>query len=102
MFVRQNIIEAVNKLITIAHAGGLPIEKVLLFGSYAKATPHKFSDIDLALFSSKFVENPHKNIELIQCAERLPQMQLHLYTLADFYDHPFVVEIKSHAILLKS
>ncbi|MBP6795526.1 MAG: nucleotidyltransferase domain-containing protein [Saprospiraceae bacterium] len=101
MFARQNIIKAVHELISSAQAHDLPIERVLLFGSYAKGIPHKYSDIDLALFSSKFVENPHKNMELIQCARRLPQMQLHLYTLADFYDHPFVEEIKKHAIELK-
>ena len=56
---------------------------------------------NLALFSFKFVENPHKNMELIQCARRLIQMQLYLYTLADYYEHPFVEEIKKHAIEFK-
>ncbi len=53
---------------------------------------------NLALFSSKFVENPHKNMEQ---ARRLIQMQSHLYTLADYYEHPFVEEIKKHAIEFK-
>lgn len=32
----------------------IPLQKVILFGSYAKGTPHKYSDIDLAVFSDYF------------------------------------------------
>ena len=32
----------------------LPINKVILFGSHAKGTPHKYSDIDLCVVSPKF------------------------------------------------
>lgn len=32
----------------------LPIKKVMLFGSYAKGTSHKHSDIDLCVISPKF------------------------------------------------
>jgi predicted nucleotidyltransferase len=30
------------------------IDKAILFGSYAKGTPHKYSDVDLAIFSDYF------------------------------------------------
>ncbi|MBI2522957.1 nucleotidyltransferase domain-containing protein [Candidatus Woesearchaeota archaeon] len=32
----------------------VPINKMLFFGSYAKGKPHKWSDIDLIVVSSKF------------------------------------------------
>ena len=32
----------------------IPIDKVILFGSYAKGTTHKYSDVDLAIFSEYF------------------------------------------------
>ena len=32
----------------------IPIQKVILFGSYAKGTTHKYSDIDIAIFSDYF------------------------------------------------
>ena len=32
----------------------IPIEKVILFGSYAWGKPNKYSDIDLAIVSSRF------------------------------------------------
>lgn len=36
----------------------IPLEKVVLFGSYAYGKPHKGSDIDLAVISSKFKNIP--------------------------------------------
>lgn len=32
----------------------IPIDKVILFGSYAKGNAHEYSDIDLAIFSDYF------------------------------------------------
>ena len=102
MFTRKDIKAAVDDMVISANIHGLPLEKILLYGSYAKGTPHKYSDIDLAVFSSRFVENPHTNIELIQCTRRLPQMSIQLYQMSDYYDHPFVEEIKKHAVVLRN
>lgn len=33
---------------------GLPIESVILFGSYAKGSQHQWSDIDICIVSPKF------------------------------------------------
>ena len=43
------------------------IDKVILFGSYAKGSPHEYSDIDLALISSDLDPKRARweNIELI-------------------------------------
>ena len=32
----------------------LPIEKVIIFGSYARGNPHKWSDVDVCVISPKF------------------------------------------------
>lgn len=32
----------------------VPIDKMILFGSYARGRPHKYSDIDLIIVSPKF------------------------------------------------
>ena len=102
MFTRQAIIKAVNEFVSSAHENNLSIERILLFGSYAKGTPHKYSDIDLAVFSPQFTENPFENIKAIQSTKRLPQMQLHLYPSKEFDEGFFVQEIKKHAIDLTS
>lgn len=76
----------------------LQIEKILLFGSYAKGTAEPYSDIDLAIFSPQFVENRFENIKMIQGTKRLPQMELHLYPSKEYNEDFFVQEIKKHAI----
>ncbi|MGD9678698.1 MAG: nucleotidyltransferase domain-containing protein [Vulcanibacillus sp.] len=32
----------------------IPVEKVIIFGSYANGNPHKYSDVDIAIFSDYF------------------------------------------------
>lgn len=32
----------------------IPVEKAIIFGSYAKGTPHQFSDVNIAIFSDYF------------------------------------------------
>ncbi|GHV02999.1 hypothetical protein FACS189485_04980 [Spirochaetia bacterium] len=32
----------------------IPIDKVYLYGSYAKGTPHEWSDVDVCFFSKQF------------------------------------------------
>ena len=41
------------------------IDKVILFGSWAKGNPSEFSDIDLAIFSPDFGENKLKELQLL-------------------------------------
>ncbi|GHV22525.1 hypothetical protein AGMMS49959_13500 [Planctomycetales bacterium] len=35
--------------------GIIPIDKVYLYGSYAKGTPHEWSDVDVCFFSQYFM-----------------------------------------------
>ena len=98
ILTRQDIIKAVNEFVESADKNNITIEKILLFGSYAKGTPHKYSDIDLAVFSPQFKDNHFDNYKLIQFTKRLPQMQLHLYPIKEFEEDLFVDEIKKYAI----
>ncbi|OGQ44561.1 MAG: hypothetical protein A3H42_06190 [Deltaproteobacteria bacterium RIFCSPLOWO2_02_FULL_46_8] len=38
------------------HKDRLPIQKVYLFGSYARGNPHRWSDIDLCVVSPRFTD----------------------------------------------
>ena len=42
----------------------VPIERMILFGGYASGKPHKYSDVDLIIVSSKFsdMEFRHRQI----------------------------------------
>lgn len=98
MLTRKDILEAVSIFIDSADNSGLNLEKIFLFGSYAKGNPHQYSDIDLALFSKQFSNFHSENNALIQHTIRLPQMQLHMYPLVEYEEDDFVQEIKKHAV----
>ena len=50
----------------------IPVQKVILFGSHAKGTPKKWSDIDIAVISVKFAGmNDLERIKLLlDCVHR--------------------------------
>jgi predicted nucleotidyltransferase len=56
MDTRDNIIEKVKDYQSLVKQSSfpMPIEAVYLFGSYAKGTAHKYSDIDVALVVNHF------------------------------------------------
>jgi len=51
----------------------IPVQKVILFGSYAKGAPKKFSDIDIAVISPRFSRmNELRRIKLLLgCVHRI-------------------------------
>ena len=51
----------------------IPVERVILFGSYAKGKPKKYSDIDIAVISFRFSQmNELERIKLLlDCAHRI-------------------------------
>ena len=49
--VDQNVITIVKDYLRLLAAEGIDIKKAILFGSYAKGTAKKESDIDLMLVS---------------------------------------------------
>ena len=51
--VPGKIMEAIAEYISVI-SGEIAVEKVFLFGSYAKGTSHKNSDIDIAVYSKDF------------------------------------------------
>lgn len=72
MLTRQDIIKAVEVFVISASESNLTIDRMLLFGSYAKGNPHTYSDIDLAVFSPQFSDNPFENNKAIRFTKRLP------------------------------
>lgn len=48
----------------LAEQDKLPIEKVIIFGSYARGTPRKWSDIDVCIVSPKF-KNAFKALQFL-------------------------------------
>ena len=52
--VVNSVIEIVKRYIQELKKNNIPVQKVIIFGSYAKGNPREESDIDIALISSAF------------------------------------------------
>lgn len=52
-------------------AEGIPVEKIILFGSHARGTARSDSDIDLCVVSSQFGKDYHNELVMLQQFARL-------------------------------
>ena len=52
--IPEKIKKHIEKYIRLLKTDNLPIQRIFLFGSYAKGKQHKWSDVDLCIISSKF------------------------------------------------
>lgn len=76
---------------------GIKVDKMILFGSYAKGIDKPWSDLDLCVVSKQFGKDYHKEmIKLMGLSlNSLPTIEPHPYhpkDLADYYD-PLAYEI---------
>jgi uncharacterized protein len=51
---RREITALTRRYVAALEARGIPVERVILFGSYASGRAHAWSDIDLAVISPQF------------------------------------------------
>lgn len=100
--VSKKIESEITKYIKALKADNVPIRKVVLFGSYAKGTQNKWSDIDLCIISPKF-KNPWRALQYLinkRLNDRSPIIEpigLSPKDFSDDYDS-LVYEIKSTGI----
>lgn len=81
----------------------IPIQKAILFGSYARGNSHEWSDIDLALVSDIFVGNCMDDKDKIRTITLSISSELEVIPFApqDFTpQNPFVKEILRTGIQL--
>ena len=83
--IPSEIIELIQDFIDLVKEDNIQIEKVILFGSYAKGDFSKDSDIDLAIISPDFKEN--------QLIENMARLLLKAAKIkADIQTIPFSVD----------
>lgn len=81
----------------------IPIQKAILFGSYARGNSHEWSDIDIALVSDVFVGNRMDDKDKIRAITLSISSELEVIPFApqDFTpQNPFVKEILKTGIPL--
>jgi predicted nucleotidyltransferase len=75
----------------------MPIDKVYLFGSFAKGTQSEWSDVDLCFFSSSFVDTHESGYQLLLLAHNSLDtvvIEPHCFPTSELdNDNPFVKEI---------
>lgn len=83
--VPSNIINIIKEFIKLLQEENIVVEKVILFGSYAKGTYRADSDIDLAIISPSFKEEECiDNMTLLLCKANILK--------ADIQTIPFSIE----------
>lgn len=100
MLTRKKLFTLIeNFLIELKHLGYNP-EKVVLFGSYAKGNPHAYSDVDLAVWDSKFCGVNFIDFEpFVHLISKFHPLQLHTFTIGETKnENPFIEEIISTGI----
>ena len=101
--IPNKIIEVILKFIKEAKIDNINIEQAILFGSYAKGTQNKYSDIDLAVVSADFEGNRFKdNLKLAEAKLRTSiDLETHPFKTQEFtIDNLFVKEILKEGIRL--
>ena len=82
----------------------IKVDQIILFGSFAKGNPHKYSDIDIAVVSSELdpTKSRLSNIRKVKEKTNLldPDLQLFAFSSETFenelgYDESFIREIKN-------
>lgn len=103
--VSNEILEKVKMFVDmVLKNSGLHLERVILFGSYAKGMENKWSDIDVALVSRDFsgigfYDRKRVNPYLIKIDSRI---EPHPFKPEDFNsDNPFAIEILEWGIEIK-
>lgn len=95
MYSKENV-ETIIRSFLDAIRNEIQVDGVYLFGSYAKGTPSKYSDIDLAVVSRDFegVRFFDRKRLIKYLVKVNTDIQLHPFKLEDFTpDDPFVEEI---------
>lgn len=95
----ENIVKKFHRKLIQA---GIPVERMILFGSYAKKNPHYGSDVDVCVVSKTFGRKPFDEfIRLVHIAgdieTSLEPHPFHPRDLADKYD-PLAAEIRKYGI----
>ncbi len=100
--------EEVNSYLKTLGKLTIPIKKVYLFGSYAKGTFHKYSDVDICVVSPYFDNATLQDMSILwhtgqKYNSDLPTIEAHGFGVKEFKDRysSIVYEIKQTGIKLK-
>jgi len=99
--VPKRVKKQIKAYLQVLTEDGMSVQKVFLFGSYAKGKQHKWSDIDLCIISKDLQKKQYPWEYLWRKTAQLPRTRIEPvgYTPKDFVDEcPLAWEIKQTGI----
>lgn len=88
MRTKNSAIEYSKKYLSMVQNLNIRIEKAFLFGSYSKNQQRQYSDIDIAIISKDFSEDPLENWKKVGLANiKYNLVEPHLFTWKDFKEN---------------
>lgn len=105
MLTQKSVINHIRKFAEEVKDSGIHLQKIILFGSYAKNKQHQWSDIDVAMVADEFTGVGFNDIGLfskIQIKYPYYLIQPRTYNTKDFLPQkdPFVKEITKSGIVI--
>jgi len=97
---KKTIYNLIHKYRANLEKEGIPVTKVILFGSQAKGTAHKWSDIDVCVVSPLFGKDRHSERVMLMNQRLDTTIEPHPYSpdeLLDPYD-PLATEIRNTGV----
>jgi predicted nucleotidyltransferase len=102
--IPRKIEKDIKEYVGVLKRSNLPITKVILFGSYAKGTPTRWSDIDLCIVSPKFKDSflAMQYLWLKKVKDSFPAIEPVGYSPKDFEEGSSLIqEIKKSGVEVK-
>jgi predicted nucleotidyltransferase len=95
MFTKKDLMIYISDYIVECNRIGVHFKRVILFGSYARNTPHEWSDVDLALVSDDFTGMRIDDRGKISLANiKFVDIEPHIFNTTYFEEgDPFIEEI---------
>lgn len=102
---KQEAVALVREYRRVLARAGVPAKAVIIFGSVAKGTYHRWSDIDVAVVSRRFGRDMHaERVRLMQLGEKVsPLIEPHPFHPNDLKDRwsTIAAEIRAHGIVIR-
>ena len=100
--LNSSIEQTVRSYRQVLGEAGLPIDKILVFGSQAKGTARQWSDVDVAVVSSEFGRDYHNDLlRLLELRENISlAIEPHPMTPEELQDpwSSFASEVRKYGI----
>jgi predicted nucleotidyltransferase len=95
-FTQKKLLNHIQGFLKALEVEGYVFNKVILFGSYSNGYPNELSDIDLAIWSPQFSDDPYESKEKIRSLlQSYTPIQLHPYAPDETAQtDPFIAEIE--------